>query len=160
MSALWELLTRYMASEGIKPADLARQCGLAASAFSPGRPIPLGRADKITPDTLRSLRDGTRIPLMDLIVASGMWTAEELAATVVRGDPAELSNDELLALVAERMRPERAPGEVRGEVTDVGLDAGEETRLAPEPADPDDGPPLPDRPLPGEAPEANGAVAT
>lgn len=105
MGALWDELSRYMERQGgITPAELARRCGgMKASQFAAKRPI---RSDstRVDPDTLRKLHEGTGIPLVRLIVASGMWTADELDVEVVEGDPRVLSNDELLAMVRRRMQ--------------------------------------------------------
>jgi hypothetical protein len=80
---------------------LATRTGIHPTQF---QKIREGVTRKFDPETLRKISAGTGIPLMDLIVASGMFTAEELDAKVVHRDPHELSNDELLALVRARMR--------------------------------------------------------
>lgn len=130
MGALWDLLSGYMASEGIKPAELARRTNVHETQLS-GR-IRYGPTDKVHPDTLRKLAKGTGIPLVDLIVASGMWTAEELRAAVVHRRPTDITNDELLALVRDRLLvvtgPPAAPEpEYTGDVEDSSPHPGHES---------------------------------
>lgn len=79
-----------------------------------------GRTKEVRPETLRKIAAGTGISLIDLIVCSGMFTAAELDARVVHRDPGHLSNDELLALVRERMQPEPLRGSgATGETDDL-----------------------------------------
>jgi transcriptional regulator with XRE-family HTH domain len=109
MGELWSLLSRFIDRRGLSVAQLAR---LTAVDHSQLVRIRDGKLRRIEADTLRKLHGGTGeppatgtgIPLVELIVASGMWTAEELDVEVVHREPATLSNEELLGLVAERMR--------------------------------------------------------
>lgn len=118
MSDLWALLNRYMAAEGIRPQDLGGRTGVHPSQF---QKIRDGRTKEVRPETLRKIAAGTGISLIDLIVCSGMFTAAELDARVVHRDPRHLSNDELIALVRERMQPEPLRGGSRatGETDDL-----------------------------------------
>jgi len=107
-----------MAAEGLSPQDLGKRTGVHPSQFGKIRD---GVTRRVDPGTLRKIADGTGIPLIDLIVASGMFTAAELGARVVHRDPESLTNEELLALVSERMRTEptaQQPAGVNGETDD------------------------------------------
>lgn len=97
-----------MAAEGLRQQDLGTRTGVHPTQF---QKIREGRTKEVRPETLRKISagdgtpqvPGTGIPLIHLIVASGMFTAAELDAKVVHRDPHQLTNDELLALVRERM---------------------------------------------------------
>ena len=109
-----------MAAEGLRQQDLGTRTGVHPTQF---QKIRDGVTRKVDPETLRKISAGTGIPLIELIVASGMFTAAELGARVVHRDPRSLTNDELLALVGERMSPgpgraARATGE-DGEAEDM-----------------------------------------
>ena len=101
VGALWDELSRYMDREKITQAELGRLTGVAHSQISRMK-SPEGVSAE--PETLRKLAAGTGIPLPRLIVASGMFTAEELKMEVVRGRPQDLTNEELLAVIKERLR--------------------------------------------------------
>jgi transcriptional regulator with XRE-family HTH domain len=106
-----------MAAEGLRQQDLGTRTGVHPTQF---QKIRDGVTRKVDPETLRKISAGTGIPLLDLIVASGMFTADELGARVVHRDPHSLTNEELLALVQERMRTEPASqsASVNGETDD------------------------------------------
>jgi transcriptional regulator with XRE-family HTH domain len=114
-----------MAAEGLRQQDLGTRTGVHPTQF---QKIRDGVTRKVDPETLRKISAGTGIPLLDLIVASGMFTAAELGARVVHRDPQSLTNEELLALVSERMRTEPAaqqPAGVNGETADDDMSAFE-----------------------------------
>lgn len=92
-----------MAAQGLNQQDLGARTGVHPTQF---QKIRDGRTKEVKPETLRKIAATTYIPLIDLIVAAGMFTADELGARIVTRDPNHLSNDELLALIRERMRPD------------------------------------------------------
>lgn len=102
---LGKVLTRHMTAEKIKPNELARRCGLAPSVVSR---IISGEAQP-TPDTLRRLHQGTGIPLLTLIVVSGIFTADELGARIIPLAAGQLTDDELLDELRARIRRDTPP---------------------------------------------------
>lgn len=101
VGALWDELSRYMDREHITQAELGRLTDVSHSQISR---LKKGENVSADPDTLRKLARGTGIPLTQLIVASGMFSADDLQVKVVRGRPQDLTNEELLAVIKERLR--------------------------------------------------------
>lgn len=102
---LGTVLSRHLHTEGINARELARRCDLSPSVLT----RILSSETNPGADTLRRLHQGTGIPMTTLIVASGMFTATELGARVIPLVADQLTNDELLAVVRERMRPDTPP---------------------------------------------------
>lgn len=124
---LGTVLSRHLTTEGINARELARRCDLSPSVLTR---ILKGEGNP-GPDTLRRLHQGTGIPMTTLIVAADLFTAAELGVRVVAIPADQMTNDELLAAVRERMRPdpEAGGGEVdMSEGRDVSRDTTAQVR--------------------------------
>ncbi|XVV02693.1 helix-turn-helix domain-containing protein [Actinosynnema sp. CA-248983] len=95
---LWSYIASRLTAQGLSTGDLARATGLNRSQFSAWR-----RGSKITIDTARTLADFFSRPLLEVMVAAELITAEEAELRHAQPDPATLSNTAILAELDNRL---------------------------------------------------------
>ncbi|MEU7524448.1 helix-turn-helix domain-containing protein [Saccharothrix sp. NPDC042600] len=97
-SALWSYIQHNLSLRGKRTSDLTRALRVHRSRLTDWR-----NGKSLSLATARALAAYFDTPLLEVIVAAGMITAEEASAGPVRPSPASLSDAELLAEIGRRL---------------------------------------------------------
>ncbi|WP_309114747.1 helix-turn-helix transcriptional regulator [Saccharothrix sp.] len=95
---LWTYVESRLTAQGLSTGDLARATGLNRSQFSAWR-----RGSKITIETARTLAAFFGSPLLEVMVAADLITAQEADLRHAQPDPAGLSDTAILAELGSRL---------------------------------------------------------
>lgn len=95
---LWSYVESRLTARGLSTGDLARATGLKRSQFTAWR-----RGSGITIETARVLAAFFGSPLLEVMVAADLITAEEAELRHAQPDPAGLSDTAILAELGSRL---------------------------------------------------------
>ncbi|MFI9811429.1 helix-turn-helix domain-containing protein [Saccharothrix variisporea] len=95
---LWNYVAFQLSARGLSSGDLSRATGINRSQLSTWR-----RGGKITIDSARTLARFFECPLLEVLVAAGLITADEAELRQAQPDLAAISNTALAAELHRRL---------------------------------------------------------
>lgn len=98
-SPLWTYIETNLENRGLSTGDLSRATGVHRSRFTDWR-----RGKSINIDTARAIAKLFEVSPLEVMVAAELITAEEAQLKHTRPDPADLTDDELVAELRRRLK--------------------------------------------------------
>ncbi|MEU6154546.1 helix-turn-helix transcriptional regulator [Actinosynnema sp. NPDC047251] len=98
-SPLWTYIETNLENRGLNTGDLARATGVHRSRFTDWR-----RGKSISIETARAIAKLFEVSPLEVLVAAELLTPEEAQLRHTRPNPAEVSNEELIAELKRRLK--------------------------------------------------------